>query len=54
MMGVHTLILLAVFIGICVWAYSAHRSKSNDEAAHLPFADDEINQRTLKESEKEK
>lgn len=49
--GIHTLLVLAVFIGIVWWAYSAHRKKPNDEAAHLPFDDDEIDART-KEQEK--
>ena len=29
------------FIGIVWWAYSARRKSSFDEAANLPFADDE-------------
>ena len=29
------------FIGIVWWAYSASRKSSFDEAANLPFADDE-------------
>ncbi len=44
--GIHTLLVLVAFIGIVWWAYSAHRRKSNDEAANLPFADDDIDQRT--------
>ncbi|TBW59157.1 cbb3-type cytochrome c oxidase subunit 3 [Marinobacter halodurans] len=44
--GIHTLLVLVAFIGIVWWAYSANRRKANDEAANLPFADDEIDQRT--------
>ena len=36
-----TALSLAVFIGIVVWAYSARRKQRFDEAANLPFADDE-------------
>ncbi len=54
--GIHTLLVLAVFIGIVWWAYSAHRNKPNDEAAHLPFDDDddEIDRRTLEKEQTEK
>lgn len=52
--GIHTLLVLAVFIGIVWWAYSAHRKKSNDEAAHLPFDDDEIDARTKEQEKTEK
>ena len=40
--GIHTLLVMAAFFGIVWWAYSAHRKKANDEAAHLPFDDDEV------------
>ncbi|CAM8622154.1 CcoQ Cbb3-type cytochrome oxidase, subunit 3 [Oxalobacteraceae bacterium] len=36
-----TLICLLTFIGIVVWAYSARRKSDFDEAAMLPFADEE-------------
>ncbi|MBQ0831443.1 MULTISPECIES: CcoQ/FixQ family Cbb3-type cytochrome c oxidase assembly chaperone [unclassified Marinobacter] len=52
--GVHTLILIAVFIGIIWWAFSANRKKANDEAANLPFADDEVEKRTLEQEKTEK
>lgn len=44
--GIHTLIMIVVFVGICVWAFSPHRRKHNDEAAHLPFDDEDIAERT--------
>jgi cytochrome c oxidase cbb3-type subunit 4 len=49
--GLSTLFLLFAFIGLCVWAYSKKRKKSFDEAANLPFADedDKMNQRTERE-----
>jgi cytochrome c oxidase cbb3-type subunit IV len=36
-----TLICMSTFIGIVIWAYSAARKQDFDEAAMLPFADDE-------------
>jgi cytochrome c oxidase cbb3-type subunit IV len=34
-----TLISLALFIGLMVWAYSRRRHAAFDEAAQLPFLD---------------
>jgi cytochrome c oxidase cbb3-type subunit 4 len=39
--SVVTLICMSTFIGIVIWAYSAARKQDFDEAAMLPFADDE-------------
>lgn len=51
--GFHTILILIIFVGICLWAYSAHRKKDNEDASQLPFEDDEVDRRTLrKESEK--
>jgi cytochrome c oxidase cbb3-type subunit 4 len=47
--GLSTLFLLVTFIGMCFWAYSSKRKKSFDDAANLPFADEELNQRTKQE-----
>ena len=33
--------LFVVFIGIVLWAYSSRRKKDFDEAARLPFADED-------------
>ncbi|SFM51109.1 cytochrome c oxidase cbb3-type subunit 4 [Marinobacter zhejiangensis] len=52
--GIHTLLVMAAFLGICWWAYSARRSKANDEASHLPFDDDDIDRRTLENEKTEK
>ncbi|SHK43003.1 cytochrome c oxidase cbb3-type subunit 4 [Marinobacter antarcticus] len=52
--GIHTLLVMAVFIGIIWWAFSAHRKKANEEAAHLPFDDDEVDKRTLAQEKTEK
>lgn len=35
-----TLVLLLVFIGIVVWAWSPKRKRKFDEAARLPLDDD--------------
>ena len=39
--GLITALSLVCFIGIVVWAYRPGRKRSFDEAANLPFADDE-------------
>ncbi len=36
-----TVISFITFIGIIWWAYSSRRKSAFDEAAHLPFADEE-------------
>jgi cytochrome c oxidase cbb3-type subunit 4 len=50
--GLSTLFLMVTFIGLCVWAYSSKRKETFDEAANLPFADDELNQHSLREEGK--
>ena len=47
--GLSTAFLMIAFIGLCFWAYSKKRKKAFDEAANLPFADDEMNQRSMQE-----
>jgi len=49
----HTVVLMVAFLGIVWWAYSRRRKKSFDEAANLPFADEEQHEATLKK-EKQK
>ena len=39
--GISTAFLLVAFIGLIFWAYSSKRKKTFDEAANLPFADEE-------------
>ena len=36
-----TLLSFVAFIGVIAWAWSRRNQKRFDEAAHLPFADDE-------------
>jgi cytochrome c oxidase cbb3-type subunit 4 len=43
----HTVVLMAAFIGIVIWAYSKRRKKSFDEAANLPFADEDKHRATM-------
>ena len=50
--GLSTLFIMISFIGVCVWAYSSKRKSTFDEAANLPFADEEVNQRTMQEEER--
>lgn len=37
-----TVLMFVTFIGIVIWAWSSKRKKAFDEAANLPFADDEL------------
>lgn len=39
--GISTAFLMVAFIALVIWAYSSKRKRSFDEAANLPFADDE-------------
>ena len=47
--GLSTVLLMITFIGMCFWAYDKKRKKSFDDATNLPFADEELNQRTMQE-----
>ena len=38
--GIITGILIIAFIGLTLWAFSKRRKKDFEEAARLPFADD--------------
>lgn len=49
--GVSTILVMAAFIGVVFWAYSKKRKKTFDEAANLPFEDDELDQRSREEEE---
>jgi cytochrome c oxidase cbb3-type subunit 4 len=51
--GISTALLLVAFIALCVWAFSSKRKKSFDEAANLPFADeDEVEEKGEKQVER--
>jgi cytochrome c oxidase cbb3-type subunit 4 len=49
--GVGTILAMAAFIAICVWAWSSKNKASFDEAAQLPFADDQQEQHRDKTSD---
>jgi cytochrome c oxidase cbb3-type subunit 4 len=39
--SIWTVLLFIVFIGIVAWAWSSKRKKAFDEAAHLPFDEED-------------
>lgn len=41
--GLGTLLVLIATLGVIVWAYSGKRKSAFDEAANLPFADEDRN-----------
>ncbi len=50
--GLSTILVMIVFVGICLWAYSKSKKRDFDDAANLPFADEENAQRTLNSTER--
>jgi cytochrome c oxidase cbb3-type subunit 4 len=52
--GLSTILVMIVFVGICLWAYSSSKKDDFDDAANLPFDDEDIAARTLSETEREK
>ncbi|MCW8092365.1 MULTISPECIES: cbb3-type cytochrome oxidase subunit 3 [Alteromonas] len=38
---IFTLVVFVCFIGVVLWAFSSRNKKKYDEAANLPFADEE-------------
>lgn len=51
--GVVTLVILVLFVGIVVWAYSSRRKKQFDEAANLVFDDDETSEKSKNQESKQ-
>ncbi len=47
-----TVLCFAAFVGIAIWAFGPGQRKRFDEAANLPFADDEIAQRSAQPRER--
>ncbi|NLY58992.1 MAG: cbb3-type cytochrome c oxidase subunit 3 [Gammaproteobacteria bacterium] len=39
--GIATIFAMVAFIGVVIWAYSSYKKKDFDEAAQLPFADED-------------
>ncbi len=44
--GIATALALIAFIAVWVWAWSGKRKRAFDEAANLPFADEDIDQQS--------
>jgi cytochrome c oxidase cbb3-type subunit 4 len=44
--GIFTALALVAFIGVWVWAWSSKRKSAFDDAANLPFADDDLDQQS--------
>jgi cytochrome c oxidase cbb3-type subunit 4 len=44
--GISTALALIAFVGVWIWAWSSKRKRAFDEAANLPFADDDIDQQS--------
>ena len=40
--GIITGVLLLLFIGVCIWAFSPRRKREFDAASRLPLDDDRI------------
>lgn len=38
--GLGTIFAMLAFFGVVIWAYSSYKKKDFDEAAQLPFADE--------------
>jgi len=49
--SIFTVIVFVSFIGVVIWAFSSRNKKSFDEAANLPFADEDEHQSTKKNQE---
>ncbi|MBU6954416.1 MULTISPECIES: cbb3-type cytochrome oxidase subunit 3 [unclassified Hahella] len=52
--GLATLFIMAAFIALVVWAFSSKQKKTFDEAANLPFEDDEADAKSVREAETKK
>ena len=49
--SVWTLVVLVLFVGIVIWAWSGKRKQDFDEAANIPFTEDDTpTENTLKEN----
>ena len=40
--GIGTVLAMVAFIGVCVWAWSSKNKQRFDEAAQLPFMDEDL------------
>jgi cytochrome c oxidase cbb3-type subunit IV len=39
--GIVTAVLMVLFVGVCIWAWSARRRPQFDRAARMPLEDDD-------------
>tara|TARA_R110001592_G_scaffold83616_2_gene247636 strand:- start:17928 stop:18095 length:168 start_codon:yes stop_codon:yes gene_type:complete len=39
--GIGTILAIIAFLGVCWWAFSSHKKKDFEEAAQLPFSDEQ-------------
>jgi len=40
--SIWTIVVMVTFVGIVIWAWSGKRKQQFDEAARLPFSEDEL------------
>ena len=52
--GIATILVMIAFFGVCWWAYSPKRKKKFEEAANLPFADEQQTGKQQSEQQKDK
>ncbi|MEJ2214567.1 MAG: cbb3-type cytochrome c oxidase subunit 3 [Gammaproteobacteria bacterium] len=46
--SLQTVVAFVAFVGIVIWAWGKRRKKPFDDAANLPFADEEQHKSTVK------
>ena len=46
-----TVLVFLAFVGICWWAFSPRRKKRFEEAAKLPFSDDDLHRGECRKSD---
>ncbi|WP_369602371.1 cbb3-type cytochrome c oxidase subunit 3 [Hahella sp. SMD15-11] len=51
--GIITILVMITFIGLVIWAWSKRNKADFDEAAQLPFADEELAARSTQKAENE-
>jgi cytochrome c oxidase cbb3-type subunit 4 len=49
--SIWTIVVMVIFFGILVWAFSRKRKQEFDDAAHLPIDDDDSVEKIVKEKQ---
>jgi cytochrome c oxidase cbb3-type subunit 4 len=49
--SIWTIVVMVIFFGIVVWAFSRKRKSEFDDAAHLPIDDDDSVEKIVKEKQ---